>query len=87
MPSTCEHMTPEEVRLTIKLMIYAFKQEKDWTLAFQEYTKVTQAAAMTPGTGKIHHLSYMLLQDLKELLDMMAVSLKSGDEPVLAILR
>jgi len=81
-------MTLDEMRLTIKLMIHSFKREADWPLAFQEYTKVVQAALLTPGQGMIRQLSQILLTNLRELLDIMVPDgLKSGDEPILAILR
>ena len=76
------------MRLTIKLMIHSFKRESDWPLAFQEYTKVTQTAVLTPGQPLIQKLSQILLINLSELLDIMVPKgLTSGDEPVLAILR
>ena len=74
-------MKVDEIRLAIKLMIHSFKREGDSTFAFQEYTKVCQASA------PMGLLKSLLLQDLKELLDTLEPAVKSGDEPVLGILR
>ena len=71
----CNLMTVEEIRLTIKLMIYSCKQE---ARAFKDYTDVLKQ--VVPIQGHIHQLlNSILLQDLKELLDLIVPTMKSDD--------
>ena len=78
-------MDEVEMRLTIKLMIHSFRREGN---AFHEYTKLCQLCAVGMQTNsQLRVLHTLLLQDLKELLDMLEPRLRSEDEPVLGILR
>lgn len=59
-PTTKEEI--DEIRLTIKLMIHAFKNEADSVFAFKEYTKLIQTPVqMLVATGPIRLLTSILL--------------------------
>jgi hypothetical protein len=78
-------MMVEEIRLAIKLLIHAFKNEGD--LAFQEYTKVCQSVITMQGNEPGRLLNSLVIQQLKELLDTLTPKLKPNDEAILSILR
>ena len=78
-------MMVEEIRLSIKLLIHAFKNEGD--LAFQDYTKVCQSVVTMQTNEPVRLLNSLLIQHLKELLDTLTPKLRPNDEAILTILR
>lgn len=79
-------MDEVEMRLTIKLMIHAFKDENK---AFEEYTRLCQrcCALGLQASSQIRMLHTLLLQDLRELLDLLKPKISSDSDSVLEIIR